>query len=220
LKEIEDALAYLNKRPVEWLLDNIEMSDRFHLVHATHLVPSEIIGIAQSKANVVLCPSTEGNLGDGIFPLKEYQNAGGSWSIGTDSHVGLNPFEELRILDYGQRLISHKRNTFYSTNCGDSGLNAIATTLKSGRLAMNNQQQEYFKVGSFFNAVLMDANAPLIAATGLDFLASTFVYATDISMQYGTISHGKLVVEKGHHKNSGAITANFIKTLDKIKNRS
>ena len=69
LKEIEDSKAYLNKRPVEWMLDNIDMNDRFHLVHATHLTKEETIGIAKTGANVVLCPSTEGNLGDGIFPL-------------------------------------------------------------------------------------------------------------------------------------------------------
>ena len=77
LKEIEDSKAYLGKRPVEWLLDNIPMDDRFHLVHATHLTESELLGIAQRKANVVLCPSTEGNLGDGLFSLSDFQNANG-----------------------------------------------------------------------------------------------------------------------------------------------
>ena len=64
LKEIEDCLAYLNKRPVEWMLDELDLSDRFHLVHATHLNDSETKRLATSTANVVLCPSTEGNLGD------------------------------------------------------------------------------------------------------------------------------------------------------------
>jgi len=109
LKEIEDSVRYLGKRPVEWLLENMAPNERFHLVHATHLTEAEVKGIAKSQANVVLCPSTEGNLGDGLFSLKAYQDYGGAWSIGTDSHVGINPFEELRILDYGQRLITHKR---------------------------------------------------------------------------------------------------------------
>ena len=67
LKEIEDSVSFLNQRPVEWLLDNVKLSDRFHLVHATHLTEQETRGIANGKANVVLCPSTEGNLGDGFF---------------------------------------------------------------------------------------------------------------------------------------------------------
>ncbi|MCJ7466203.1 MAG: formimidoylglutamate deiminase, partial [Maribacter sp.] len=99
LKEIADSLQYLGKRPVEWLLQNIDLSDRYHLIHATHLTDQETIGLAKSKAHVVLCPSTEGNLGDGLFPLRRYQKEGGNWSIGTDSHIGLNPLEELRILD-------------------------------------------------------------------------------------------------------------------------
>ena len=95
LKEVEDALRYLGKRPVEWLLENIALNNRFHLVHATHLTTKETEGIAGSGAHVVLCPSTEGNLGDGLFPLRKFQEDGGKWSIGTDSHIGLNPLEEL-----------------------------------------------------------------------------------------------------------------------------
>ncbi|MBK9193005.1 MAG: formimidoylglutamate deiminase [Crocinitomicaceae bacterium] len=106
LKEVSDSLEYLGRRPVEWMLENCEMDARFHLVHATHVNESELSGIVKSGASVVLCPSTEGNLGDGIFPLRDFISQDGNWSIGTDSHIGLNPMEELRILDYGQRLIS------------------------------------------------------------------------------------------------------------------
>lgn len=123
LKEVSDSLEYLGKRPVEWMLEHCEMDSRFHLVHATHINEIELNGIAKSGASVVLCPSTEGNLGDGIFPLRDFILQDGNWSIGTDSHIGSNPMEELRILDYGQRLISHKRNTFYKKTEGNSGKN-------------------------------------------------------------------------------------------------
>lgn len=219
LKEIEDSLSYLGKRPVEWMLENVEMNDRFHLVHATHLTDHETDGIARTGANVVLCPSTEGNLGDGIFPLRRFQEKGGKWSIGTDSHVGLNPFEELRILDYGQRLISHKRNTFYSNQEGDSGRFAFDMALKAGRKAMNNFQSGYFEVGAYFNAVLIDASAPLIASSSLKNLPSTILYCTDASMQYGTISHGKLVVKEGKHIQSEQISADFVKCMNNRGNR-
>ena len=98
-KEVEDSLHYLKARPVEWLSDNISLSKDYHLVHATHLVEKEINAIANSKANVVICPSTEGNLGDGIFPLRNYLSNNGNWSIGTDSHIGINPMEEIKLLD-------------------------------------------------------------------------------------------------------------------------
>jgi formimidoylglutamate deiminase len=219
LKEIEDSIAYLNKRPVEWMLDNVELSDRFHMVHATHLTDNETISLAKSGANVVLCPSTEGNLGDGIFPLKEYQENKGNWSIGTDSHVGLNPFEELRILDYGQRLISHKRNTFYSKDQGDGGRFAIDMALKSGRKAMGNYEREYFKVGDYFDAVLMDDNPAIIGSSGLSKLASTFVYSSDVSMQFGTISKGKLVVKNGRHALADKTANEFVNTIQYLGSR-
>jgi formimidoylglutamate deiminase len=212
-------MAYLNKRPVEWLLDNVDLNDRYHLVHATHLIDEETSRLAKTNANVVLCPSTEGNLGDGIFPLKKYQGYGGKWSIGTDSHVGLNPFEELRILDYGQRLTSHKRNTYYSSEQGDSGKYAVDMALISGRKAMNNFSTDYFKVGESFNAVLMNAKSPIVATSSLKNLLSTFVYSSDSSMQYGTIANGKLVVKEGQHINQDNVHSDFINTINKLGNR-
>jgi len=193
LKEVEDALSFLGKRPVEWLLDNVELNERFHLVHATHLTDDETERLAKSGANVVLCPSTEGNLGDGIFPLRRFQSGGGNWSIGTDSHIGLNFFEELRILDYGQRLISHKRNTFTGENTPDSGLSAITKATVAGRWAMNNLETEFFAVGSPFDACVVKADEPLLANVRLENLASTLVYSTDASQIYGTFVSGKLI---------------------------
>ena len=219
LKEVEDALAYLNKRPVEWMLDNVDMSNRYHLVHATHLTKEETIGIAKTDANVVLCPSTEGNLGDGIFPLALYQKHAGQWSIGTDSHVGLNPLEELRILDYGQRLTTHKRNSFYLPQQGDSGLFGIDMALKSGRKAMNNFNANHFNVGAPLDAVVYDANSPLLACTSLQNLSSTIVYATDSQMYLGTISNGKWLANKKGHILTQDIQKVFIKTLSDLKAR-
>ncbi|MBG6130853.1 formimidoylglutamate deiminase [Aquimarina sp. EL_43] len=219
LKEIEDSVKYLGKRPVEWLLDHVDMNDRFHLVHATHLTDNEIEGIAKSKANVVLCPSTEGNLGDGLFPLRKYQENGGKWSIGTDSHVGLNPLEELRILDYGQRLISHKRNTYSSHQQGDSGMYAIEMATKTGRKAMNNFTADFFKVGEPLNACIIDASSPLLATTATQNLASTIVYATDSNMQLGTIANGEMIVANQNHIKYHEIKEKFAKTIDALKNR-
>jgi formiminoglutamate deiminase len=218
LKEIEDSLAYLGKRPVEWLLNNVALNDRYHLVHATHLTQAETTGIATSGANVVICPTTEGNLGDGIFPLIEYQKAGGKWSIGTDSHVGINPLEELRLLDYGQRLITHNRDTFAKTS-GDSGRFAIDMSLKAGRKAMNNYSEEYFKVGEPFNAAIIDANSPLIATASNQNKASSIIYTADSSHQLGTIVNGKLLAFRGQHIHGEAIKSNFIQTLNELKNR-
>ncbi|MDP5099497.1 MAG: formimidoylglutamate deiminase [Crocinitomicaceae bacterium] len=219
LKEIEDSLTYLGKRPVEWMLDNVNMTNRFHLVHATHLTNQETRGIAQSGANVVICPTTEGNLGDGLFPLRDFQNYGGNWSIGTDSHIGINPLEELRVLDYGQRLISHQRNTFTSKIQGDTGHFAIEMATFAGRKAMNDFSSEFFAVGNKLNVCLMDETAPLLASTSKEKRTSSIVFTADTTHHSGTIVNGQLVTSNGKHYKQNEIRATFASTLKSLSNR-
>lgn len=191
LQEVEDCVSFLGCRPVEWMIDNVEMNDGYHLVHATHLNEREVSGIANSGANVVICPSTEGNLGDGIFPLRDFQKQGGKWSIGTDSHVGLNPFEELRILDYGQRLISHRRNVMIGNGFNDSGAYAINQATLAGRKAMNNFEEDYFAVGQEFDACLINAGFTTLQDIDYKNLASRIVYTADRSAIRGVFVKGE-----------------------------
>jgi len=206
LKEIEDSLDYLGKRPIEWLLDNLALNERFHLVHATHLTADEIRRLAKTGANVVLCPSTEGNLGDGIFPLREFQSSGGNWSLGTDSHIGLNPLEELRILDYGQRLTTHKRDIF----AGEDGLHAIHKATVAGRKAMNSFDGEFFRCGSAFDACIVKAESPLLANVKTKHLTDSIVYTADATHIHGSFVGGKLI-EKGEKYQS--IKERFIRCM-------
>lgn len=219
LKEIEDSIQFQKLRPVEWLLKNVNVTDRFHLVHATHLTLKEIKGIVNTKANVVLCPTTEGNLGDGIFPLIKFQELKGNWSIGTDSHIGINPLEELRLLDYGQRLTSHKRNIFTDKNEGNSANYAISKNLLAGRKAMGNYKETYFEEGEYFNAIIYNADSSLIANSSIENLTNTIVYSSDSNMQLGTICNGKLVSYKGKHIKQEKINNNFKVSMSELKNR-
>ena len=109
-REIDDCLSHYGRRPVRWLLENFDVGDGWCLVHATHVDREEIESLARTGAVACLCPSTEANLGDGLFPLHRFLAAGGNIAIGSDSHVSINPFEELRWLEYGQRLASQTRN--------------------------------------------------------------------------------------------------------------
>ena len=95
---------------MDWLLENFPVGHRWCLVHATHMDADETVSLAETDAVVCLCPSTEANLGDGLFPLHNFLDAGGRIAIGSDSHISINPFEELRWLEYGQRLASQTRN--------------------------------------------------------------------------------------------------------------
>lgn len=108
-REVAECLAHRGARPVEWLLDHAPVDERWCLVHATHVSPEEIAAVAGSGAVAGLCPATEANLGDGLFPLGAFARAGGRFAIGTDSHVSRSPAEELRLLEYGQRLVTRSR---------------------------------------------------------------------------------------------------------------
>ncbi|HRJ29390.1 MAG TPA: formimidoylglutamate deiminase [Cyclobacteriaceae bacterium] len=190
LKEVEDSVAFLKKRPIEWLLENVPMNDRFHLVHCTHMNDSEVAELAKSKAHAVLCPGTEGNLGDGIFRLTDFYHHGGRWSIGTDSHISLNPLEDLRWLDYAQRFTTHKRNTF-----DDGATVLVNNTLLAGRRAMGNSSQAYFEVGQPLDAVVYDAKAPLLENAGSNHALPVILYTADSSKILGTMINGRWALQ-------------------------
>lgn len=214
-KEINDCLAFCGKRPMQWLLENLPVTERCHLVHSTHLDDSELKQLAASKANVVLCPSTEGNLGDGIFRMKEFVKLGGRWSIGTDSHIGLNPLEEFRMIDYRQRLITNHRNTFE----GDASAYLVNESIASGRKAMGQSGKNNFEVGKTLDAVVFNSKSHLLADTSDKNRLATILYTSDSSRIIGTIVNGKWVVKSGHHSNGKTIKENFAKAIKSLKNR-
>lgn len=221
LKEVEEAKKILGARPVEWLLNNFTINENFHLVHATHLNESEIEGIASSGANVILCPSTEGNLGDGVFPLHQYLKSNGQWCIGTDSHIGLNPLEEIRLLDYGQRLTRHKRNTFLTDDSNTENASvAFSHIIQNGRKAMGIKPgADFFELGKPFNAFVIDSYHPLLSSSD-EYWLSTIAYHMDTSNIYGTIINGDWIVKGGFHLNQLSIRENFRNTLKKLKIRN
>lgn len=204
LKEVQDCLAHLKQRPVEWILEHLPVDDRFHLVHCTHLTDEEVLRLSESGAHVVLCPGTEANLGDGIFRLTDFSRHSSHWSIGTDSHISLNPLEDLRWLDYTQRLLSHRRNTF-----ADGASRLLGSTFFSGKQAMGISQSDYFEVGSPMDAVVYDGDSPLLNAAGTKHLLSTLVYTADAASVVGTIVDGAWIVRNGVHKNQDEILRNF-----------
>ena len=188
-KEVTDSLDYCGRRPVQWLLDNLPVNENFFIVHATHLDDIEVRDLAASGATVVLCPGTEGNLGDGIFRMKDYVAAGGRWCIGTDSHITIDPLAEFRMIDYRQRLITNRRNTFE----GDAALYMLETALFNGRRAMGIKSNEYFAAGSSFDAVIFDANHPLTSTADNNERLSVLLYASGSDSKIGTMRGGKWV---------------------------
>ena len=115
-RDIVEHLKNTGDRPVSWLLNNFEVDSRWCLVHATHMNQNEIVALAKSGAIAGLCPTTEANLGDGVFPFSEYLRAEGRWGIGADTQVSISPWEELRWLEYTQRLKTKSRNIAAANN--------------------------------------------------------------------------------------------------------
>jgi formimidoylglutamate deiminase len=200
---------------MQWLLENLPVNERFHLVHSTHLDDWELTKLSASKANVVLCPSTEGNLGDGIFRMKEYVRQLGNWCIGTDSHIGINPLEELRMIDYRQRLITNKRNTFE----GNAARYMINHAVMSGRRAMGVSSVDHFAIGQPFDAVVFSASSHLFENTSEKNRLATMLYTSDTSKIIGTIVGGQWVVKNGHHKNGAILKKSFSKAMHALKIR-
>ncbi|MBT6037037.1 MAG: formimidoylglutamate deiminase, partial [Kordiimonadaceae bacterium] len=135
IQEVNDCVSWSGKRPVEWLYDRADVNERWCLIHATHLNDDEINMIARSGAVAGLCPTTEANLGDGLFPLKNYLDQGGDIAIGSDSHISVSVIEELRLLEYGQRLESRQRNIAVSDDEIHTGSNLYNLTLRGGAKA-------------------------------------------------------------------------------------
>jgi formimidoylglutamate deiminase len=214
-KEVADCIAYCNNRPMQWLFDNLEVSERFNLVHSTHLDDKELTALAKSGASVVLCPSTEGNLGDGIFRMREYLRLGGRWCIGTDSHISLNPMEEFRMIDYHQRLVSNQRNTFD----GDAAACMINEEIESGRKAMGLNSKNHFEIAKAFDAVVFSSSTHLLKDTSEKNRLSTILFTSDSSRLVGTIINGRWVVKDQHHRAGHSIKVAFSKAMRELKNR-
>lgn len=213
LKEVADCLAFTKEQPMQWVLNHLPVNHRFNLVHSTHLDDDEVQRLAASGAQVVLCPSTEGNLGDGIFRMKEYTRLGGRWTIGTDSHIGINPMEELRMIDYRQRLVTHRRNTFD----GDAAHYLVNEAVTSGRVAMGRQREEHFAPGLPLDAVVFKANSHLVETSDAQHLSAVLVYTSDSSRILGTMIGGRWIVRDQHHERGQLIKSEFIQAMGELR---
>ena len=158
-QEVRDCLAHTGLRPMEWLLQHLPLHARWNLVHATHATDAELRGVANSGAHIVLCPSTEANLGDGVFDYAAYAAHGGAWSIGSDSHVTRAWAEELRLLEYGQRLQRRQRNIAAGFGASASSAANLFEAALAGGVAASGQPLAGIAVGQRADWVVLDAQA-------------------------------------------------------------
>ncbi|WP_152534569.1 formimidoylglutamate deiminase [Martelella sp. AD-3] len=216
-KEVDDCRAWSGKRPVEWLLDNTGVDARWCLIHATHMTEAETDGLAKSGAVAGLCPVTEANLGDGIFPASRFLNSGGVFGIGSDSNVLIGLSDELRQLEYAQRLGERARNVIAETG-GTTGRRLLNGALAGGAQAMGIEAGiAEGRPASFFSLdSLDDSAAPWLKD---DQALDGFIFANQIRPDC-VWANGKKQVEGGRHLKRAAISARFRKAMTALMERS
>ena len=172
--EVEQCVLATGQRPVAWLLDNIGVDVNWCLVHATHIDAAESAALARLEAVVCLCPTTEANLGDGIFPLRDFLLAGGRIAIGSDSQVSINPFEELRWLEYGQRLL-HKARNIAAVDDAQVG-RALFNRVVAGGAQAGGLSPAGLQVGAPADLVTLDGDDAMLAGHDDDTLLDALVF--------------------------------------------
>jgi len=214
-REVNACIDFCGKRPVQWLLDNFNVNSRWCLIHATHLDLSEIQSLANSGAIAGLCPTTEANLGDGLFPAVDYLQQGGAFAIGSDSQVCVSPTEELRLLEYGQRLQQQQRTLLASEQQPSVGENLLRGALSGGAAALgiNAGAIDTGKRADFL--VLDDQHPSLYGKTGCA-LIDSWIFACNENPVKDVMVNGQWLVRNGHHEQQDSISERFRTAMDNI----
>lgn len=217
LKEVNDVLENFGARPVEWLLDNENVDSRWCLIHATHMIPNEIQNISKSKAVVGVCPITEANLGDGIFEGRKLILQGGRYGIGSDSNIRIALTEELRLLEYCQRLIGKERNVMRN-NSGSTGRAIYNKTLDGGAQALG-RKSGVIKPGYWADLVSLDAEALNFWESNDDELLDRWIFTSDDTLVCEVWSAGRQMVVHGRHVHHKEIEQFYRSVISEIREK-
>ncbi|APG92328.1 formimidoylglutamate deiminase [Sinorhizobium americanum] len=214
-REVEDCLAWSGRRPVEWLLDEMPVDKRWCAIHATHMTAEETKRLAKSGAVAGLCPATEANLGDGIFLATDFLAAGGRLGIGTDSHVATSVAEELRLLEYGQRLRDRRRNRLAAPGA------SVGRTIFEAALAGGAQAAGLgsagIQVGTRADLVVLDGANPYIAAASGNQILDRWLFALGGETVRDVMVAGEWKIRNGRHDREEDIDRAFARVLTKLK---
>lgn len=217
MKEVEASLAWSGRRPVEWLLDHVALDERWTLVHATHMTDAEAGALVRSGATVALCPTTEGNLGDGFFNAAPFFEHGGRFGIGSDSNVCTDPREELRLLEYGRRLIARRRVLGVDARRPHAGAWAWLAAAAAGAAGAGVPTGSLGRDTRADFAVLEDDHPTLVEKDG-DALLDALVFGGGGPMIRETWINGRQITVFGRHPERAAAEQNYRATMVKLRN--
>lgn len=213
VREVEASIAFSGQRPVEYLLDTIGLDDRWCLIHATHLTDDECDRLAASGAVAGLCPVTEANLGDGIFPAVRYLDAGGRIGTGTDSNIAIRATDELRSIEYSQRLQHRVRNALAGDGLS-TGARMFNRALSGGAQALGVSGG--LTEGAAADIISLDANHVSLAGRKRDNIIDSWIFASPSSPVDCVWRAGVKQVEGGRHRSRESIAARYKTVLKKL----
>ena len=214
-REVRDCQSWSGSRPVEYLLATGLVSSRWCLVHATHVSDAELKALAASGAVAGLCPTTESNLGDGRFPLDDYVGAGGRFGIGSDSHVSLDPREELRSLEYTLRIWRERRVIAVVPGAPNCGAFLYQAALAGGAQA-SGEQTHGFVAGAVGDLVIIDIDRPEFAGVADAALIDAWIFAPRPGAVRDVWVGGQAVVTDGRHRAREAIASEYRASLARL----
>ena len=212
-QEVDDCLAATGQRPIDWLLSHAPVDARWNLVHATQSTPAELQGVSRSGASVVICPSTEANLGDGVFDLPAYAAAGGRWSIGSDSHVTRSWQEELRLLEYSQRLALRQRNIAARVLGGPSSADMLFSKALAGGSAATSLPLGGLSVGQRADFMVLDTASAALLGVPADHVLDAMVFSSPDARLDAVFVAGQRVLSGGQVPGWPRLAADFLQAM-------
>jgi formimidoylglutamate deiminase len=213
-REVDDCIAWSGARPVQWLLDNMNVDARWCLIHCTHMTPDESARLAKSGAVAGLCPITEANLGDGIFEAPRFAAAGGRFAVGTDSNVRIALNEELRTLEYGQRLREQKRNRLGPVGAS-TGRHLFDAARRSGARALGLASGA-IAVGQAADIVILDDTHPALAGRDGDQIVDSWIFAAGDGAVRDVFAGGQQVVAETRHVRRDEVRRRFTAVMRRL----
>ena len=213
-REVDACVAWSGLRPVRWLYEHAAVDARWCLVHATHVDDDEVQRILASQAVVGLCPITEANLGDGLFPMQAFARAGGRFGVGTDSNVLIDAADELRLLEYGQRLQLRGRNVLAPGDGKSSGRWLFEQSLRGAGQALGVVSG--LQVGAPADVVELDPSHPALIARDGDALLDSWVFAARNGAVRSVWRQGRQLVHQGRHLQRDVVAARFARALQSL----